>query len=49
MECHRAARRAVDLGYRNVYIMPAGIDGWSKAGMPLVKGEKPGSLEGTPK
>jgi len=29
--CHVAARTAVDLGYKNVFIMPAGIAGWQKA------------------
>jgi rhodanese-related sulfurtransferase len=32
MACHQAARRAVELGYTQVYIMPAGIMGWEKAG-----------------
>ncbi|MFC3533925.1 PQQ-dependent catabolism-associated CXXCW motif protein [Vogesella facilis] len=31
-----AARRALSLGYRNVYWYPAGSDGWSEAGLPLV-------------
>jgi rhodanese-related sulfurtransferase len=42
MECHHAARRAADLGYTNLYIMPAGIVGWQKANMPVVTGDKPG-------
>jgi len=29
--------RAVKLGYRNVFIMPAGIMGWEKAGKPVEK------------
>ena len=41
MECHRAARRAAELGYKNLFIMPAGIDGWIKAGKPVVTGDKP--------
>jgi rhodanese-related sulfurtransferase len=41
MECHHAARRAVDLGYTSVFIMPQGIDGWVKAGLPIVKGDNP--------
>ena len=41
MECHRAARRAAELGYRNLFIMPAGIDGWIKSGKPVVTGDKP--------
>jgi rhodanese-related sulfurtransferase len=32
MACHEAARAAVNFGYKNVYIMPAGIQGWQKAG-----------------
>lgn len=38
MACHQAARAAVNLGYRNVYIMSAGIQGWQKAGKPVEKG-----------
>ena len=41
MECHRAARRAAELGYKNLFIMPAGIDGWIRAGKPVVTGDKP--------
>jgi len=41
MECHEAARRAVELGYREVFIMPSGIMGWAEAGKPIVKGEAP--------
>jgi len=41
MECHHAARRAVDLGYGDVFIMPSGIMGWVKAGKPIVKGGSP--------
>jgi len=33
--CHVAARSALGLGYRNVFIMPAGIMGWEKAGKPV--------------
>jgi rhodanese-related sulfurtransferase len=29
---------AVKLGYRHVYIMPEGIQGWQKAGKPVEKG-----------
>ena len=39
MACHEAARAAVKYGYRNVYIMSAGIQGWQKAGKPVEKGE----------
>lgn len=42
MECHHAARRAASLGYRNLYIMPAGIVGWTKARKPVVAGDDPG-------
>jgi len=39
MECHHAARRAAALGYREIFIMPSGIQGWIKAGKPVVKGD----------
>jgi rhodanese-related sulfurtransferase len=32
MASHDAARRAVQLGYSRVFVMPDGIDGWAKAG-----------------
>lgn len=32
MACHEAAKGALTLGYKNVFIMPAGISGWEKAG-----------------
>jgi rhodanese-related sulfurtransferase len=35
MACHQAARAAVEYGYKNVYIMSVGIDGWKKAGKPV--------------
>jgi rhodanese-related sulfurtransferase len=38
MACHQAARAAVQLGYKNVFIMPAGIAGWEKAKKPVEKG-----------
>jgi rhodanese-related sulfurtransferase len=38
MACHQAAREAVKLGYKSVYIMPAGIKGWEKAGKTVEKG-----------
>jgi rhodanese-related sulfurtransferase len=38
MACHEAARAAVTYGYKNVYIMSAGIQGWQKAGKPVEKG-----------
>ncbi len=33
-----AARRAKSLGYRNVYVMSAGISGWLSAGLPTESG-----------
>ena len=36
--CHTAAKKAIALGFRNVYIMPDGIAGWEKAGKPVEKG-----------
>jgi rhodanese-related sulfurtransferase len=41
MECHHAARRAAELGYKDVFVMPEGIDGWEKAGKKVSKGETP--------
>ena len=38
MASHQAAGRAVEMGYANVFVMPAGIDGWLKAGKPVEKG-----------
>jgi len=38
---HLAADRALALGYRNVWRMPAGITGWMSAGLPVVKGPNP--------
>jgi len=38
MACHQAAREAVKLGHTNVFVMPAGIQGWEKAGKPVEKG-----------
>lgn len=35
MACHTGAVSAVKLGYKNVFIMPAGLRGWKKAGKPL--------------
>ena len=39
MACHQGARAALSFGYKNVYIMSAGIQGWQKAGKPVEKGE----------
>jgi len=33
--CHEGASAALALGYKNVYIMPAGIAGWEKAQKPV--------------
>ena len=38
MSSHEAARAAVQLGYRNVFVMPDGIHGWSKAGKTVERG-----------
>ncbi len=38
--CHMAARSALGFGYRNVFIMPAGIMGWEKAGKPVEKARR---------
>ena len=38
MACHGGAKAALKLGYKNVFIMPAGIAGWEKAGKKLEPG-----------
>jgi rhodanese-related sulfurtransferase len=38
MACHGAARRAATAGFKNVFIMPAGIAGWVKAGKRVEQG-----------
>ena len=38
MACHQAARAAVSYGYKNVFVMPDGSEGWVKAGKPTEKG-----------
>ncbi len=38
MASHEAARRAVELGYRYVDVMPAGIQGWTQAGKLVERG-----------
>ena len=35
------ARQAVALGYTNVFVLPAGIMGWTRAGKPVVAGANP--------
>lgn len=39
--CHTAARQAIGLGYTNVFILPAGIVGWTGAGRAVVAGTNP--------
>src|SRR5208283_2965678 len=39
-----AARCAKDMGYRNVYVMSAGISGWVGASLPTESGEKRDTL-----
>ncbi len=39
--CHTAATRAIELGYQNVSILPAGIAGWTAASKPVVAGANP--------
>lgn len=39
--CHHAADAATALGYTNVYILPAGIAGWTSSGQRVVAGEDP--------
>jgi rhodanese-related sulfurtransferase len=41
MACHTAARQAVALGYTNVSVLPAGIQGWVAAGKAVVTGPAP--------
>ena len=35
-----AARRAIAAGYRNVWVLEAGITGWADAGQPLAPGSR---------
>lgn len=39
--CHTAARQAIALGYSNVFILPAGIVGWTGSGRPVERGRGP--------
>jgi rhodanese-related sulfurtransferase len=39
--CHLGAQAAIKLGYKKVFIMPAGIAGWKKAGFSLESAAKP--------
>lgn len=34
---HSAAKKAAELGYKNIYQMPSGIMGWRNAGYPIEK------------
>ncbi len=36
---HQAAKRAVEAGYKNVAVLPAGIIGWKKAGQVTANGK----------
>lgn len=38
---HQAAERAKEAGFMNVAVLPEGIMGWQKAGMPVAKLEQP--------
>jgi len=37
---HEAAERAKEAGFMNVAVLPEGIMGWQKAGMPVAKLDK---------
>ncbi len=39
MASHQAARRAVELGWKSVFVMTDGIDGWRKGGHPVEPGK----------
>lgn len=41
MACHTSANQAIALGYTNVYVLPAGIMGWTSEGKPVVAGTNP--------
>ena len=40
---HEAANRAAGFGYKHVYVMPQGIQGWKDAHLPTVAGKDPGT------
>ena len=40
MASHHAAREAAKQGFKNVYVMGDGIDGWIKAGKPTESKKK---------
>jgi rhodanese-related sulfurtransferase len=37
MASHRGAGRALELGYKNVFVMNEGVSGWAKAGKQVQK------------
>lgn len=37
MASHTGAGRAIEMGYKNVFVMSAGTEGWNKAGKPINK------------
>ena len=45
---HKAATRAVELGYTNVFILPAGIQGWEAAGKPTERAKASGKSASSP-
>ncbi len=45
---HKAAKRAVELGYTNVFILPAGIQGWEAAGKPTERAKASGKAASSP-
>ncbi|HLG20720.1 MAG TPA: hypothetical protein VI895_13015 [Bdellovibrionota bacterium] len=40
MASHDAARRAAKFGYKNLFVMPDGIDGWEAAKKRVERGSK---------
>lgn len=45
MASHMSAGRALELGYRNVFVMPEGTFGWSAQKLPLEPSPKAGASE----